>query len=159
MAMEATKAKSKPSKKETVKTDKFAKKNRFLGDPRKQKITAIAVLVIGLVMLVVGIVFLVLRSSHGTVIKDGEYLISAENWQLDNEEGVIWDFTEIGKGTLTTNNHQNDYSFEWMIKDDKLSIRTDWLQEINNEYEYELDQTEGILILKEEGQEYRFLAK
>ena len=36
-----------------------------------------------------------------------------------DEPSVIWNFTEIGKGTLTTNNHENDYDFIWAIDGDR----------------------------------------
>ena len=89
---------------------------------------------------------------------DAEYLVAAENWTLEDAEGVIWDFTKIGEGTLTTNDHQNDYDFIWAIKDDKLLIETDWLYELENEYEYSLDQGAGVLTLTDGDSEYRFVA-
>ena len=61
---------------------------------------------------------------------------------------VIWKFTEVGKGTLTTNGHTNDYDFIWAIEDGKLKIETKWLYELEDEYEYELDKDAGSLILK-----------
>ena len=139
----------------------------------KKKIISLIVLVIGIIALVTGVIFLVLKLTKGPAIQDGEYLVSAENWVLENntncEEaaenaetnclpGVIWDFTEIGKGTLTTNNHTNDYDFVWTIKDDKLIIRTNWLYELENEYDYELNQNDGILTLKAGEEEYIFSA-
>lgn len=152
MAMDATKAKK--TKKEKT---KVGKKSGFLDDPKKRKIVGIAVLIVGLITLVVGIVFLVLNLTRGVAVDDSEYLITAENWKLENEEGVIWDFTEVGKGTLTTNDHKNDYDFEWRLEDGKLTIKTNWLYELDNEYDYELDQVNGVLTLTEDGKEYRFL--
>ena len=60
---------------------------------------------------------------------------------------VFWNFTEIGKGTLTTNNHVNDYDFIWALEDGKLLIETDWLYKLEDEYEYALDQNNGTLTL------------
>ena len=102
----------------------------------KKKIVSLVVFIIDIITLIVGVVFLVLNLTKGPEIQDGEYLVSAVNWTLDEgtncgetngEEtncipSVIWDFTEIGKGTLTTNNHINDYDFLWTIEDDKLAL-------------------------------------
>lgn len=73
--------------------------------------------------------------------------------------GVIWNFTEIGKGTLTTNNHKNDYSFAWALEDGRMTIQTDWLYELDNEYDYTIDQGAGVLTLSDGKHEYRFVAQ
>lgn len=160
----------------------------------KKKITSIVIMVIGLVTLVTGAVFLVLKLNTGPGISDGEFLVSAGEWVLDNdasckehdgdaevdadesgnsekvstdeiapkidcESSVIWKFTEIGKGTLTTNAHINDYDFQWAIEDDKLQMRTAWLYDLDNEYEYKLNQEDGILTLMADGKEYRFASQ
>ena len=82
-----------------------------------------------------------------------------EENEINCEPGVIWKFTEIGKGTLTTNNHINDYDFIWSLKDGKLLIETAWLYDLNNEYEYELNQGNGTLTLKDGDKEFNFTAK
>ena len=124
---------------------------------KKAKIISIVALVAGIIMLVVGVVFLVLNLNRASQAADGEYLVEAGNWSLEGSEGVIWDFTEIGKGTLTTNNHLNDYDFTWTIKDGKLLIETDWLYELDNEYEYQLDQNNGTLTLTDDENTYKFM--
>ena len=151
-------------------------------------------MIVGLATLVTGAVFLILRLNAGPGISDGEYLVSAGEWILDNdtsckkqdesteetesepkesqdeakedsipkidcESSVIWKFTEIGKGTLTTNAHTNDYDFQWAIEDGKLKIRTNWLYELDDEYEYRLNQGDGILTLKTDEKEYRFASQ
>lgn len=73
--------------------------------------------------------------------------------------GVIWKFTEIGKGTLTTNNHKNDYDFKWAMEDGRLMMQTNWLYELDNEYDYTLDQGAGVLTLSDGENEYRFVAQ
>ena len=127
----------------------------------KKTIIAVIVFIIGIATLVTGVVFLVLKLVQSPAIADGEYLISAKNWVLEGDSscsteeaettdctsGVIWDFTEIGKGTLTTNNHINDYDFIWALEDGKLKIETKWLYDLENEYEYNLNQNDGILTL------------
>lgn len=145
----------------------------------KKRIISIVVMVIGLVTLVVGAVFLILKLTSKPAVEDGEYLVSAGNWVLEQgnncelmeddvsseetncEEGakVIWNFTEIGKGTLTTNSHLNDYSFAWALQEGRLLMQTDWLYKLDNEYEYTLNQGEGVLVLSDGENEYRFVAQ
>ncbi len=124
-------------------------------------------------MLVAGVVFLIVRLTASPSIADGEYLVSVGEWtmrggncvqskcgsdtkcvgpngesmMLCEDSGVIWNFTEIGKGTLTTNNHLNDYDFIWALEDGKLQVQTDWLYTLDNTYEYTLDQGSGTLTL------------
>lgn len=127
---------------------------------QKKKIISIGVLAVGLIVLVVGVVFLVLNLIQSARAADGDYLVATESWTLEDAPGVVWDFTEIGKGTLTTNNHENDYDFIWAIEDDKLLIETDWLYNLENEYAYKLDQGAGVLTLTDEnGEEYKFAAQ
>ncbi len=125
---------------------------------KKKKIISITTFVIGLIVLVVGIVLLVLNLNKGAGMQDGEYLVAQENWQLEGSDKVVWDFTEIGKGTLTTNGHENDYEFKWAIEDGKLKIETDWLYDLENEFDYSLDQANGVLILTSDGEEHKFVA-
>ena len=123
---------------------------------RKKKIISLSVLIIGLIVLVAGIVCLVLNLTKMNQAADGDYLVTAGNWVLTGEDGVVWDFTEIGKGKLTTNNHINDYDFIWSIEDGKLKIETDWLYKLDNEYEYTLDQNAKTLTLTSGEEVYRF---
>lgn len=144
---------------------------------KKKKIISTVVMVLGFAALVVGAVFLILKLTAKPKVADGDYLVEAGNWVLEdgtecttNESGtdsaevrrctpsVIWHFTEIGKGTLTTNDHVNDYDFAWAIDGDKLTIRTNWLYELNDQYTYKLDQTTGTLTLSSGQQEYKFTA-
>lgn len=137
----------------------------------KKKLTiGVTALVVGVITLVVGVVMLIIRLTAALAVLDGEYLISADKWVLENGQceeteecdgaNVEWKFTEIGKGTLTTNDHVNDYEFKWAINDDTLLIETDWLYDLEDSYKYELDQSNGVLTLTEEdGTEYRFVAQ
>lgn len=145
----------------------------------KKRIISIVVMAIGLVTLVVGAVFLILKLTSKPAVADGEYLVSAGNWVLEqgdscelleeaasSEESnceddakVIWQFAEIGKGTLTTNSHLNDYSFAWALQEGRLFVQTDWLYKLDNEYEYTLNQGEGVLVLSDGENEYRFVAQ
>lgn len=139
----------------------------------KKRIISIIALAVGIITLIVGVVFLIVRFNSAPALDDAEYLVEKRSWRLEggdceelkcgdatkcldaagepmqscNGDGVIWTFTEIGKGTLTTNNHQNDYDFIWAIEDNKLKIETSWLYKMNNEYDYKLDQNAGTLTL------------
>lgn len=125
---------------------------------KKKLVWAITTLIVGLATLVTGIVFLVINLNKGAAAQDGDYLVAQKNWTLSDSDKVVWDFTEIGKGTLTTNGHENDYEFKWALEDGKLKIETDWLYELENEYDYALDQSNGKLTLSADGKEYEFVA-
>lgn len=148
----------------------------------KKRISLI-VFIIGLITLVAGVVFLIVRLNSGPSIQDGEYLVSVGEWKLEGGEclhakcgdntkcvnensestivcdgdNVIWNFTEIGKGTLTTNNHVNDYDFIWALEDGKLKIETDWLYTLDDEFEYTLDQNNTTLTLTSGETEIKFV--
>ena len=113
----------------------------------KKKILSLIVFIIGIITLITGTVMLVLSFVIKPDMRDGEFLVEVGQWAEDNEEGVIWNFTEIGKGKLTTNNHKNDYDFIWALEGDTLKIETDWLYTLNNEYTYEIDQSTKTLTL------------
>lgn len=141
------------------------KKTKKIKDPfKKKKIACIATLVVGIIALVVGAVFLVLSLNRGASVADGEYLVAADSWALtdcgENDcDKVVWDFTEIGRGSLTTDGGEHNYDFIWAIEDGRLLIETDWLYEMENEYEYSLDQGNGVLTLKAGDSEYQFTAQ
>lgn len=148
----------------------------------KKRVSIIA-MIIGLITLVGGVVFLIIRLTAGPSVADGEFLVSIGKWKKDGEEcimlncedgtnclgedgtsekicldgNVVWDFTEIGKGILTTNNHINDYNFIWAIEDGKLKIETEWLYALENEYAYTLDQNAKTMTLKNGNEEIKFV--
>lgn len=125
---------------------------------KKRKIISISAFVLGIAALAAGITFLVLNIIKSNHAADADYLVSAENWTLQDSDSVVWDFTEIGKGTLTTNNHENDYDFIWSLEDGKLKVETDWLYDLDNEFSYTLDQSAGTLTLTDNDGEYVFVA-
>ena len=138
---------------------------------------------IGILTLIASIVFLVVKLNMEPALHDGDFLVSVGEWTIENGKcsqlkcaketkcmdgngesmqicengGVIWNFTEIGKGTLTTNDHINDYDFRWIIEDNKLKIQTDWLYTMNDEFEYTLDQGNNILTIKDGDEEVKFV--
>lgn len=122
----------------------------------KKRISLI-VMIIGLITLVVGVVFLIVRLITVPSVTDGEYLVSVGEWTEQGEPGIVWNFTEIGKGTLTTNDHLNDYDFAWALEDGKLKINTEWLYTLNDEFDYTLDQTGNMLTLVNGDEEIIFV--
>lgn len=148
----------------------------------KKRISLI-IFIIGILTLIASIVFLVVKLNIEPAPHDGDFLVSVGEWTIENgkcnqlqctEEvecldaetkptescengGVIWNFTEIGKGTLTTNDHMNNYDFRWIIEDNKLKIQTDWLYTMNDEFEYTLDQGNNILTIKDGDEEVKFV--
>lgn len=122
-----------------------------------KKRVSLIVLIIGLLTLIAGVVFLIVRLTAGPSVADGEYLVSVGEWKEQDEPSVIWNFKEIGKGTLTTNNHTNDYDFVWALEDGKLKINTEWLYTLNNEFDYALDQGSNILTLTSGDETFTFV--
>lgn len=114
----------------------------------KKKIFGIVVLLIGLVTLAAGIAFMLISKSSVSKMQDAEFLVQIGAWQREDEPTVIWDFTEVGKGELTTNFYVNKYDFIWALEDNNIKIETDWLYTMNDKYSYELDQNNNILTLK-----------
>ncbi len=122
---------------------------------KKKQIISIIVFIIGLITLVIGVIFLVLNLNKGASLQDGEYLISVDSWVKEDEPSVIWTFSEIGKGKLTTNNNENSYDFIWAIEDGKLKIETDWLYTLNDEYEYRIDDG-NLVLIQDDSTEIKF---
>lgn len=133
---------------------------------------SITVFIIGIITLFLGVAYLLAKSLSSQKIADGEYLVEIGAWRLsessddcDSPSGgpcestgdVVWNFTEIGKGKLTTNNHLNDYDFIWAIEDNKLKIETGWFYPLENEYQYSLDQNAGKLELTDGEKSYYFI--
>ncbi|MDO5474775.1 MAG: DUF5640 domain-containing protein [Candidatus Saccharibacteria bacterium] len=122
---------------------------------KRKQLISIIIFIIGLITLIAGVVFLILKLNSGAPIEDGEYLISVDSWIREDEPGVIWSFTEIGKGKLTTNNHLNDYDFIWTIEDGKIKIKTDWLYSLNDEYSYKIEDG-NLILIRDDSSEIKF---
>ena len=117
--------------------------------PKKniKKRVGIAIFVIGMLSLVAGIALMLINLLAKPAVRDADFIVGVGTWEREDAPGVIWDFTEIGKGKLTTNNHKNDYDFIWSLDAKTLKIETSWLYEINNEYNYTLNQDDKTLTL------------
>lgn len=129
--------------------------------PKKsaKKIISIIIFIIGLVTLAAGAVIFLLDWFKKPAVEDAEYFVSIGEWVEQDSESVIWKFTEIGKGTLTTNNHVDDYDFIWSLEGDKLKIETAWLYDLNDEFTYTLNQKENTLKLESDGKTVTFVPK
>ncbi|MBR6505763.1 hypothetical protein IKT18_02950 [Candidatus Saccharibacteria bacterium] len=124
----------------------------------KKKLIGLIVLICGILACIAGLVFLLVDLLTGPGLRDAEYLVEVGEWVREDEPSVIWQFTEIGKGTLTTNSHTNDYDFIWAISDDVLEIETSWLYTLNDNFEYVLDQDANTLVLTSGDRIITFLA-
>lgn len=124
---------------------------------KKKPIAGIIALIIGIIMLAAGAVTLVLRLNSKPGLRDAEYLVEIGTWTREGAPSVIWQFTGVGTGTLTTNSHINDYDFIWSIEGDQLKLETDWLYTLNDEYTYAIDQAANILTLNSNGEEWTFV--
>lgn len=123
----------------------------------KLKPISLVTFVLGIISLGVGVTFLVLKIVSKPKVSDAEYLVSKGEWSLDGgDSAVVWSFTEIGKGSLTTNAHKNDYDFIWAIEGEKLKIETKWLYTLNNDYSYALDREKDELSLQDGEKELIF---
>lgn len=122
---------------------------------KRKQLLSIIIFIIGLITLIVGVVFLILKLNSKAPLEDGEYLISVDSWTKEDEPSVVWTFTEIGKGKLTTNNHLNDYDFVWAIEDGKIKIKTDWLYSLNDEYSYRIEDG-NLILIRDDSSEIKF---
>ena len=104
--------------------------------PRKTEKWPPILMALGIVTLVVGLVLLVVKIVTMPRMDDAEFLISAGEWVREDKPNVIWDFTEVGKGKLSTDGHLNNYDFKWSLEDGKLKIETAWLYDLSDEFNY-----------------------
>ena len=124
----------------------------------KKRRLPLVVLVIGFLALIGGGTFFAIKLLMKPATRDADYLVEIGEWAREAAESVVWKFTEIGKGTLTTNNHQNDYDFLWSIDGDTLKIETKWLYDLNDEYTYKIQQDNKTLTLSSDDGDIVFLA-
>ena len=117
------------------------------------------VFIIGIITLLAGVGFLLFKLLKQPDSRDAEYLVEIGEWVENDADSVIWTFTEVGKGSLTTNNHLNDYDFIWSIEGETLKIETKWLYDLNDEYTYSLDRGAKTLTLTKGDESIIFSAK
>lgn len=117
---------------------------------------SIVVFILGLLVLAVGITMLTVKLLGQPALADAEFLVSSGEWTREDEPSVIWDFTEVGKGKLTTDGGETKYDFIWAIDGGKLKIETSWLYDLDDEFDYNLDQGAKTLTLKNDQTEVVF---
>lgn len=113
----------------------------------KKQRTSFIIFIIGLIAFIAAGIIFAVKLFTAPAVPDAEYLVNTGVWTEEGAPAVVWQFTEIGKGTLTTNNHTNDYDFIWALDGDTLKIETAWLYDLENEYKYQLDQSAKTLTL------------
>lgn len=128
-----------------VELDDATKTKSKLGGASKKPRIGIVALIVGIVTLIIGVVVLVLTLNRQPAVQDAEYLVTVGSWQREDAPSVVWEFTEVGKGNLTTNAHANDYEFIWAIEDGKLKVETNWLYDLNDDYTYKIKDNKLIL--------------
>lgn len=128
-----------------IKSEELAEAFTGKKSEKTKKTLPIITFILGLIILVVGAGFLINKLMSGQRADDAERIISIGTFVKEGEEKVVWHFTEIGKGTLTTNGHINDYDFIWAIENGKLKIETAWLYDLNDEFDYKIDGDKLVL--------------
>lgn len=113
---------------------------------------------LGLLALAGGLVFLILNFTKTPRLRDAEYLVEVGAWEREDAPSVVWQFTGIGSGQLTTNAHLNDYDFIWALDGNTIKTETSWLYTLNDEYVYELDQdAKTFTLTSSDGETFIFI--
>lgn len=123
---------------------------------KKSKKWPLAVFIVGFVVLTAGLTMLIVKLVAAPAVADAEFLVSSSKWAREDEPAVVWDFTEVGKGSLTTDGGKTNYDFIWTIDGGKLKIETAWLYDLNDEFDYTLDQGAKTLTIKNGETEIKF---
>lgn len=125
------------------------KTKRSAQPERKMQKSGLVMLIVGLVVLVAGLAWMLVKLPHGAGLRDAEYLVEVGTWVREDAPGVVWEFTEVGNGRLTTNDGLNTYDFIWALEGSELRIETDWLYTLGDSYIYQLDQGTERLVLND----------
>ncbi len=128
------------------------------GDKKRSNKWPLAVFIIGAAFLAAGLTMLIIKLVSAPAVADAEFLVSSGKWTREDESAVVWNFAEVGKGSLTTDAGNTNYDFIWAIKDGKLKIETTWLYDLNDEFDYTLDQGAKTLTIKNGETEIKFKA-
>ena len=155
--VETEKSTAEPEKEQKKENKKEEKKEKKKSNGNGKKTASLVVFFVGIAAVVAGLVFLLMNLFTDPGLRDAEYLVEIGSWTRDGGPSVVWKFTEIGKGKLTTNNFSNEYDFIWSIEDNKLKIETKWLYTLNDDYTYEIDRNNKTLTLKSDNKEFKFL--
>lgn len=152
--------KSKSLNKSNIKPEALKGTAELSSMPRSARFKVLVpIFVVSMGVLVFGVTFFLINVFSRLKVRDADFLVSASDWVREDTEGVVWRFTEIGKGELTTNNGLNTYDFIWAIQGNELKIETDWLYKLNNNYEYKLNQDTRTLVLSSGEGEVVFISE
>ena len=122
-----------------------------------KKLVGLITMLVGILVCIAGLVFFLINIFAEPGLRDAEYLVKVGTWVREDEPAVIWNFTEIGKGVLTTNSHTNDYNFIWAISGETLEVETSWLYTLDDNYTYKLSQSDKTLILTKDEETIKFV--
>ena len=126
----------------------------------KKKIAIIILAIFGALAIAFG-VFLIINAVQGEdpyrKMAEEEVLIDVKKWQKQDEPTVIWEFGE-GTGKITTNKTEY-FDMEWGMKDGVLSIKTDWLTTLKDEFDITVDKSAPsfTVVSKSDGKESTFV--
>ena len=115
---------------------------------RKPSKWPLITMIFGIIVLIAGVALITVKIITAPKMDDAEFLITAGEWVREDQPNVIWDFTKVGQGMLTTDKHLNDYDFIWSLEGGKLKVETSWLYDLNDEFTYSLDQNGKVLTIK-----------
>ena len=127
-----------------------------MSEGKKSKKWPVAVFAVGFIVLVVGLTMLIVKLVSGPAVADAEFLVANSRWVREDEPSVVWNFTEVGKGSLTTDGDTTNYDFIWKLDGDKLKIETKWLYDLNDEFNYVLNQGDKTLTISSDETEVKF---
>ncbi len=126
----------------------------------KKKIAIIIFAIFGTLAIAFG-VFLIISAIQGedpySKMAEAEVLIDVKKWQKEDEPTVIWEFGE-GTGKVTTNKIEY-FDMEWGMKDGVLSIKTDWLATLKDEFDITVDKSAPsfTVVSRSDGKESTFV--
>lgn len=94
------------------------------------------------------LVFFVFKTEEPEIVlTDRDYLV-AHAWEKQGAPTVIWTFRADGTGEITTNK-QNYYTMNWSLEqENSLAIKTDWLYELNDNFDFSYDKETDSFTVK-----------
>ena len=78
---------------------------------------------------------------------DAEFLTTFSEWKKVGTETVSWSFNSDGTCRLTTNGTEF-FDCKWFLEDEILGIKTAWLTELDDEFNFTLDRNEKTFSVK-----------
>lgn len=85
---------------------------------------------------------LIMEKESAEKISDADFLVSKHVWKKVGTENVIWTFESDGSCKISTNGTET-FDCDWNFSDEKLHIKTAWLYELDDTFEFSLDKDAG----------------